>query len=126
MPHATEENRQSLMLFAIVIIFLLCHAPRLFLSLYEVWNAERIMLDNKHHCLGIPLGLLFTQQISHLLLAVNSSLNFFLYCAMSPMFLQELSSLTRQLVNKIYQCCCECYMKGKDLHRIIQSICYNI
>ena len=112
-PRATEENSQSLILFAIVIVFLLCHSPRLFLSLYEVWNAERIMQDNKHQCHGIPLGLLFTQQISHLLLAINSSLNFFLYCAMSPQFLQELSSLYRRLVNKAYQCCCDFYMKGK-------------
>ena len=112
-PQATEENRRSLMLFAIVVVFLICHTPRTFLNLYEVWNAKRIMLDIKNHCLGIPLSILFTQQASHLLLAINSSLNFFLYCAMSPLFLQKLSEFFAQLVNNFYQCCCEVYLKGK-------------
>ena len=114
-PQATEENRRSLMLFAIVIVFLICHTPRTFLNLYEVWNAKRIMLDIKNHCLGIPLSILFTQQASHLLLAINSSVNFFLYCAMSPLFLQQLSEYFTQLVNNFYQCCCAVYMKGMYL-----------
>ena len=111
-PQATEENRRSLMLFAIVVVFLICHTPRTFLNLYEVWNAKRIMLDIKNHCLGIPLSILFTQQASHLLLAINSSVNFFLYCAMSPLFLQQLSEYFTQSVNSFYQCCCAVYMKG--------------
>ena len=115
-PQATEENRRSLMLFAIVIVFLICHTPRTFLNLYEVWNAKRIMLDIKNHCLGIPLSILFTQQASHLLLAINSSVNFFLYCAMSPLFLQQLSEYFTQLVNNFYQCCCAVYMKGMYLN----------
>lgn len=112
-PQATEENRRSLMLFAIVVVFLICHTPRTFLNLYEVLNAKRIMLDIKNHCHGVPLSILFTQQASHLLLAINSSLNFFLYCAMSPLFLQQLSEFFAHLVNNFYQCCCEVYMKGK-------------
>ena len=115
-PQATEENRRSLMLFAIVIVFLICHTPRTFLNLYEVWNAKRIMLDIKNHCLGIPLSILFTQQASHLLLAINSSVNFFLYCAMSPLFLQQLSEYFTRLVNNFYQCCCAVYMKGMYLN----------
>ena len=110
--HAAEENRQALMLFAIVVVFLICHTPRNFLSLYEVWNVKRIMLDYKNNCLGLPLAILFTQQVSHLLLAINSSLNFFLYCVMSPSFLRELSTLFARLLNATYQWCCECYIKG--------------
>ena len=108
-----EENRQALMLFAIVIVFLICHTPRNFLSLYEVWYVKRIMLDYKNNCRGLPLSILFTQQVSHLLLAINSSLNFFLYCAMSPKFRIELSTLFTRFANTVYQWCCECKNRGK-------------
>ena len=110
--HAREENRQALILFAIVVIFLICHTPRVFLGLHEVWNVKRIMLDLKNHCRGLTLAIGLTKQVSHLLLAINSSLNFFLYCAMSPSFRRELSACFTQFLNSFYQWCSEIYTKG--------------
>ena len=40
--HAAEENRQALMLFAIVIFFLVFNTPRNFLNLYEVATFEQV------------------------------------------------------------------------------------
>ena len=39
-----EDNRQAITLFSIVVVFLICHTPRNFLNLYEVWNVKRILV----------------------------------------------------------------------------------
>ena len=90
---AAEENRQALMLFTVVAAFLLCNLPRIAHKLNEVINYDRIMLNYKMGCKALPIAILMIGSISHFLLAVNSSLNFFLYCLMSSSFRNELCAL---------------------------------
>ena len=55
---ATEENRQAIMLFAIVALFFVCHILRNFLSLHEAMTFEEKKLDYFHGCGGVPLWIL--------------------------------------------------------------------
>jgi hypothetical protein len=91
--HAAEENRQAIMLFAIVILFFICNVPRNFLSLHEALTFKQKKEDYFHGCGGMPLWILAIGLISHLLLTCNSAFNFFLYCAMSDQFRNELKKL---------------------------------
>ena len=88
--HATEENRQAIILFAIVVLFFICHLFRNFLSLHEALTFEQKKQDYFHGCGGMPFGILIIGLVSHLLLTCNSACNFFLYCAMSEQFRTEL------------------------------------
>ncbi|TRY70678.1 hypothetical protein TCAL_05430 [Tigriopus californicus] len=88
--NAAEENRQAIMLFAIVIFFLIFNLPRNFLSLNEVLSFAQVKEDYMRGCKGLALWILLVGTLSHLLLVVNSSMNFFLYCGMSTTFRKEL------------------------------------
>ena len=97
---ATEENRQAIILFAIVVLFFICHLFRNFLSLHEALTLEQKKEDYFHDCGGVAFGILVLGLISHLLLTCNSAFNFFLYCAMSDQFRTELK---RVLGFKVHQ-----------------------
>ena len=93
---AAEENRQAIILFAIIALFVICHMPRNFLNIHEALTFETKKQDYLHNCGGMPLWILLIGLISHLLLTFNSAFNFFLYCAMSDVFRKELLSLWRR------------------------------
>ncbi len=104
---AAEENRQALILFAVVALFVICHVPRNFLSLHEALTFETKKQDYFHNCGGMPLWILLIGLVSHLLLTFNSGFNFFLYCAMSDPFRTELKRLFgewAQLLTRIVSC----------------------
>ena len=90
---ATEENRQAIILFAIVVLFFICHLFRNILSLHEALTFEQKKRDYFHDCGGVAFGILVLGLISHLLLTCNSAFNFFLYCAMSDQFRTELKKV---------------------------------
>ena len=81
------------MLFAIVVLFFICHLFRNFLSLHEALTFEQKKQDYFHGCGGMPFGILIVGLVSHLLLTCNSAFNFFLYCAMSEQFRTELKKV---------------------------------
>ena len=52
---------------------------------FQVFNMEKYKLDMENGC-GLPQWVVITGLVSELLLAVNSSINFFIYCFMSSLF----------------------------------------
>ena len=99
--HAAEENRQALMLFAIVVFFIVFNTPRNFLNLYELVVFDEVIQSWNHGCKALKLWVLLVGTFSHLLLVINSSLNFFLYCGMSTTFRNEVSCLLKRAFSKI-------------------------
>ena len=95
-----EENRQAIVLFAIVILFFVGHLPRNFLNIHEAATFEQKKKDYLNGCNGMPLWILIIGLISHMLLACNSALNFVLYCAMSDLFRTELCVLSKSWINR--------------------------
>lgn len=81
-----EDNRQALVLFSIVIIFLISNVPRIALNLHEVFTIEQYKEDVSHGCIHLPFWVLLSGTVSQLLMVVNSSINFFIYCVMSALF----------------------------------------
>jgi len=68
-------------LLLVVLVFLLCQSPRLFLNFWELF------LDKK--C-GPPVWYEMLNVISNWLIALNSAINFFIYCLAGAKFRQGL------------------------------------
>ena len=83
-----EKNmiQQTLMLFAIVILFLVSHTPRTILNLEEWIYAEEYENARKKNCYWVQYWTLFLTPISHLLLQVNSMSSAFIYCIFNSLF----------------------------------------
>ena len=83
-----ERNlfQQTLMLFAIVILFLISHSPRIILN-FEEWvylkNAKEAL---KNGCVWVQYWTLLLIPVSHLLLQLNCSSSLFVYCLFNTLF----------------------------------------
>ena len=84
----SDEITQAKILFAIVLVFVLCHTLRILLNL-EDWIGHKTRFDeyeNKGCKYGTPYWALVAIPISEILLRVNASINFFIYCAFNKSF----------------------------------------
>ena len=105
-PHATNNQKakdksQAIILFAIVLIFLLCHILRIFLNV-EDWLSHKTRFEElagKGCKYGVPYWALVATPISETLLRVNSSLNFFIYCAFNKSFRDVISGNVSKMLN---------------------------
>ena len=85
-----KDRQSSVILLLVAAVFLVCHAPRLALSMFECLEFERIAT-----C-GPPVwSLLFKEISSDLLPIVNSSVNLIIYLAAEPSFRRALLSVLR-------------------------------
>ena len=86
------ERLQSMVLFGIIISFFICHILRVILNLeemiyFEELNELAVMEEKlKVRCIGVQFWTVIARDISHLLLQVNSSINFFIYGWLSKKF----------------------------------------
>ena len=81
-----EERRCAAVLFTIVILFFVSHAPRILLNFYEFFAIEEF----KDPCYHIPLWAMILTCVSLLFMTINSSVNFFVYCFANSLFRQEI------------------------------------
>ena len=73
-----RRNRSiTLMLFGIIFLFLLCHVGEVFISFYELIN---VIYGERS---AFPAWARITVTTNHLLVVMNSSLNFVIYCKVS-------------------------------------------
>lgn len=82
-----EENRQALVLFFIVILFLVCNLPRIILNCYEVFIITKI--DDQDPCFTLPAWVLIINLVNLVLMVTNSSINFFVYCFVNTTFRRQ-------------------------------------
>ena len=88
----SEELRQAIVLFGIVIAFFVCHVLRIILNIEEIitfkdWKeTERKANQANKMCGGVQFWVMITTDWSHLLLQINSSINFFIYCFFGKQF----------------------------------------
>ncbi len=66
--------------------FLICNVPRVVLNVYELLTVGRMRDDA---CFTLPAWVSATAVLSYVLIATNSSVNFFLYCLVNPTFRAE-------------------------------------
>ena len=72
-----------------VLVFLVCHFPRIFLNMHEMYTLSWSMECLKHTSNGFTMWSLVLVSVSHFLLVVNCSSNILVYCFMSSKFRQE-------------------------------------
>jgi len=99
-----EEVRQAMVLFGVVIVFFMCHILRIILDLEELISYEDLnetiekAQNNGEVCEGVQFWTMITTDISHFLIIVNASINFFIYCFLSKQFRGALKAELTKLV----------------------------
>ena len=85
-----KDKQSSVILLLVAAVFLVCHAPRLALNMFECLEFEQIT------ACGPPVWSLLLKEISSdLLPIVNSSVNLIIYLSAEPRFRQALLGLMR-------------------------------
>ena len=90
------EIRQTFVLFAIVAVFIICHMLRIILNLEEIVNFDFNYEQRNVGCTGVEFWEMLTLPISGVLLQINSSTNFFIYCIYDGIFTDVLKSRVPQ------------------------------
>lgn len=88
-----QEHKLGVVLVAISVLFICCHAPSVIPDLYEVWCQR-----DAHETCEIPLWFPVLVDISHLLVCFNSSANFLIYMLGGEKF-------RRAFVGTFFPCC---------------------
>lgn len=93
-----------MVLFGVVIVFFMCHILRIILDLEELISYEDLnetiekAQNNGEVCQGVQFWTMITTDISHFLIIVNASINFFIYCFLSKQFRGALKDELTKLV----------------------------
>lgn len=103
-----DDKTQEIILFAIVLIFLLCHILRISLNIEELIliNDKTRMEQIRQGCDGVRYWALLAMPMSEILLRLNSSVNFFIYCAFNKSFRSVISENISNMLNACGLCKC--------------------
>ena len=96
--HAQEKVRkrekdmvqQTMILFAIVILFGVFHILRIILNIEEFASHDNNQMASSIGCDWLQYWTIIAAPVSHILLQINSSINFFIYCFFNKGFRDEL------------------------------------
>lgn len=105
-----RREKSARVLITIVLTFLFCHTFRFVIKAYEVTHpshstAEHHLFCHNQERYHVPVVLYVMLSLHHLLLVVNSSINFIIYCCVGERFRQELKVMLSSLCNWLCQCC---------------------
>ena len=84
-----EDNLAKVFGF-IVGVFLVCHTPRLLLGIHEAWITPNVIACTQAGRRAFPLWAVMFGNISHVMMAINSSVNGIIYGFISPQFRKAL------------------------------------
>lgn len=96
-----KEDNMAVIFMGFILVFLVCHLPRLLLNIHELATIRNAMKCMKADLNPFPLWSTFAISISHVLLAINSSTNIFIYCFLSSKFREECVKLYQSLCRKV-------------------------
>ena len=117
-----QEGRRAVIMFVIVIAFLFLHSLRSILNIEEIWSyeeREKTMETAKHigkMCRGDQFWYVMATVYSHLLLVLNSSINFFVYCLFGKQF-RDIMKEKMRYVTKLFR---SCKKDGKDKQNVTE------
>ncbi len=78
-----------------ILVFLVCHSPRLMLNIYELFTIRHAVLCQENGHDPFPAWSLLLMCFSHFLLILNSSINILIYSLLSSKFREEMGKLFR-------------------------------
>ena len=96
-----NTNYSGLTLTAIVIVYLVCNLPRLILNLVEYTLRPEIYQLDECGCFLTHWWVSSMIRISHLLLTINSSVNFIIYFSSSKQFKKILQLKCKKLLTTV-------------------------
>jgi hypothetical protein len=106
-----NEAQQAVVLFVIVLLFFLCHTPRFVLNIHELLTLDTLISAIEDDCNSVSVWALSCASVSHCLMTLNSSVNFFIYAFTSStfreVFCKHVVRLTPNLI-KIWWSRCRC------------------
>ena len=90
-----KKEKSAAILISIIVVFLLCHIHRLAFRLYEMALPETSLYEHYMFCdkkgrYHVPVAIYFLTHMHYLFLAINSSVNFIIYCGMGQIFRAQL------------------------------------
>ena len=86
-----NQRNQTIILFAIVCNFVVCHILRIVLNVEDMIIHNTTFADLDSNCTyGHPYWAMICHPISEILLKLNSSVNFFIYVAFNTYFRNEI------------------------------------
>ena len=99
-----RREKSARVLITIVLTFLVCHVFRFALKVYEVTHPSHSTAEHHYFCLQqnkyhVPVIWYVLLSLHHLLLVVNSSVNFVIYCCVGKRFRQELTMMMAPICN---------------------------
>ena len=108
------EDNLAAVCMGFVLVFLVCHFPRLLLNIHELITIKEAMMcgEQGHHPFSV--WSMVTISVSHFLLVLNSSTNILVYCLLSSKFREECNKI---LKNRFWWCCSE--NRGQTLNQKI-------
>ena len=100
-----KEDRNAIIFMGIVIAFIICHFPRIFLDIHEIFTLEKSNFCQKSQRRNtVPSWVFIVGNISSLLLTLNANINPFIYGYMSNKFRVELKAILNKLYSQIIGC----------------------
>ena len=96
-----NTNYSGLTLTAIVIVYLVCNLPRLIINLVEYTLRPEIYQLGECGCFLTHWWVSSMIRISHLLLTINSSVNFIIYFSSSKQFKKILQVKCKKLLTEV-------------------------
>ena len=87
-----KDIHQAIILFSIVILFFICHLPRVILNVQEFVRSLEMRYASDSTCNPVRYWTKIMLAISHFLLKFNASVNFFIYVAFDQNFRNILGS----------------------------------
>ncbi len=83
------EDNLAKVFMGFILVFLLCHSPRILLDIHELLTLDAANVCRKAGLKGFPAWSLVAVQSSHVLLVLNSATNILVYCGLSSKFRDE-------------------------------------
>ena len=85
-----NEDHLAVVLMAIVLVFLICHSPRIILDIHDLITMNQTMMCKKKDTPYVRTWFMVTTSFSSLLLVINSSVNMVIYCLLGSKFRAEI------------------------------------
>ena len=96
------EDKLAVIFLVIILAFIFCHLPRVAMDVHEILTLEHSNMCKEAKMRTIlPPWAFVAIYVSHFSLAVNATMNMFIYCFMSPLFRAELVDSLRNFCANI-------------------------
>ena len=93
--------QQTTILFVIVFLFALSHVLRIILNIEEFISLEASNNAREEGCDWLKFWTVIAAPVSHFLLQINCSINFFIYCFFNKSFRDALVSKLTMIINSL-------------------------